>query len=97
MDEAGIQYLDDMIRRVDTEYVKVLLEDRSFEDLDVPIMLKKVTCPTLLLYGELEAANRAACASFGVDRGIHGETLEAHSSAARCQVYVGRLQRPTPQ
>jgi pimeloyl-ACP methyl ester carboxylesterase len=54
MDEAGIQYLDGMIHQVDPEYIKVLLEDRSFEDLDVPAMLEKVTCPTLLLYGELE-------------------------------------------
>lgn len=54
MDETGIQYLEDMIRLVDPEFVKVLLEDRFFEDLNVPAMLEKVTCPTLLLYGELD-------------------------------------------
>jgi pimeloyl-ACP methyl ester carboxylesterase len=54
IDEAGIQHLEEVIRLVDPEFVRVLLEDRYFEDLDVPAMLEKVTCPTLMLYGELE-------------------------------------------
>lgn len=54
IDEAGIQYLEEVICLVDPEFVRVLLEDRYFEDLDMPAMLEKVTCPTLMLYGEIE-------------------------------------------
>jgi pimeloyl-ACP methyl ester carboxylesterase len=54
IDEAGIQYLEEVIRLVDPEFVRVLLEDRYFADLDVPRMLEKVICPTLMLYGEIE-------------------------------------------
>ena len=54
MDEAGIQYLEESLQQVDPEFVRVLIEDRYFEDLDAQSILKKVTCPTLLLYGEIE-------------------------------------------
>jgi pimeloyl-ACP methyl ester carboxylesterase len=54
MGEAGIQYFEDMIRQVDLEVLKTLLEDRYFEDLNAQTLLENVTCPTLLLYGELE-------------------------------------------
>lgn len=54
INEAGIQYLEEVIRLVDPEFVRVLLEDRYFADLDTQNLLEKVTCPTLLLYGELE-------------------------------------------
>ena len=60
MDEAGIQYLDDMIHQVDPEFIKVLLEDRSFEGLDVLAMLEEVTCPTLMLYGEIRKRGRCS-------------------------------------
>jgi pimeloyl-ACP methyl ester carboxylesterase len=54
IDEAGVQHLEEMIRLVDLGFVKVLLEDRYFEGLDARRLLEKVTCPTLLLYGEIE-------------------------------------------
>jgi pimeloyl-ACP methyl ester carboxylesterase len=54
MDEAGIQHLNDMIHQVDPEYIKALLEDRSFEGLDVLAMLEAATGPTLMLYGEIQ-------------------------------------------
>ncbi len=54
IDEAGIQNFEEMIRPVDPEFVKVLLEDEYFEDLDTQNFLERVTCPTLLLYGEIE-------------------------------------------
>jgi pimeloyl-ACP methyl ester carboxylesterase len=54
IDEPGIRRLEEMIRLVDPAFVKVLLEDRYFEDLDTRNSLEQVTCPTLLLYGESE-------------------------------------------
>ncbi len=54
IDEAGIQHLAEVIRLVDPEFVRVLLEDRYFEGLDVPRLLKQVSCPTRVLYGEIE-------------------------------------------
>jgi pimeloyl-ACP methyl ester carboxylesterase len=54
IDEAGIQHLEEVIRLVDPEFVKVLLEDRYFADLDTQNLLEKVTCPTLMLYGQIE-------------------------------------------
>jgi len=53
IDEAGIQHLDDMIRSVDLEFVTTLLGDHYFEGLDTQGLLEKVSCPTLLLYGEI--------------------------------------------
>jgi pimeloyl-ACP methyl ester carboxylesterase len=41
IDEAGIQHLEEVIRLVDPEFVRILLEDRYFEDLDVPLCWKK--------------------------------------------------------
>jgi len=54
MDAAGRQQLEEMISQVDPKFVKVLLEDRYFEELDTQNILAKVTCPTLFLYGEIE-------------------------------------------
>lgn len=54
IDEAGIQHHEEVIRQVDPEFVKVLVEDRYFKDLDVQALLENVVCPTLLLYGEIE-------------------------------------------
>ena len=78
MDEAGIQHLDDMIRQVDLEFVKVLLEDRFFEDLDVPATLEKVTCPTLMLYGEIEkgAVARDRDVEFFLDHIPNGTAIQ---------------------
>jgi pimeloyl-ACP methyl ester carboxylesterase len=54
IDEAGIQSLNDMVNQVDPEYVKTILDDRYFDGLDIQSILKNITCPTLLLYGEIE-------------------------------------------
>lgn len=54
IDEAGIRSLKEMVSQVDPEYVKTLLDDHYFEGLDTPAILQKITCPTLLLYGEIE-------------------------------------------
>jgi pimeloyl-ACP methyl ester carboxylesterase len=53
IDEAGIRYWEEMINQVDPEFVRVLLEDRYFEDLDLPRTLERMASPTLMLYGEL--------------------------------------------
>ena len=52
--EAGIKWFDDTFSCVDPELVKVLLDGRYFEGLKLEELLKKVTCPVLMLYGEVE-------------------------------------------
>jgi pimeloyl-ACP methyl ester carboxylesterase len=54
IDEAGIQSFDEMLSTVDPEFVRTLLDDRYFEGLDTRRLLNKVTCPTLMLYGEID-------------------------------------------
>jgi pimeloyl-ACP methyl ester carboxylesterase len=54
IDEGGIRYLEDMVSVVDPEFVKTLLEDRYFDGMDTQAILKKITCPTLMLYGEVD-------------------------------------------
>ena len=52
--EAGIQWFADTFSNVDVELVKVLLDGRYFEGLELEALLNKVTCPVLMLYGEVE-------------------------------------------
>jgi pimeloyl-ACP methyl ester carboxylesterase len=52
--QAGIQWFDDTFSWVDPELVKVLLDGRYFEGLKLEELLNKVTCPVLMLYGEVE-------------------------------------------
>lgn|SRR5664280_685777 len=54
IDEAGISWFYETISCVDVELVKVLLDGRYFESLQLEELLNKVTCPVLLLYGEVE-------------------------------------------
>jgi len=43
-----------MVNVVDPEYLKTLLEDRYFDDMDTTVVLEKISCPTLMLYGEID-------------------------------------------
>jgi pimeloyl-ACP methyl ester carboxylesterase len=54
IDEAGIRYLDEMVNVVDPEFLKTLLEDHYFDDMHMQAVLEKITCPTLMLYGEID-------------------------------------------
>jgi pimeloyl-ACP methyl ester carboxylesterase len=54
IDEDGIRYWEEMISQVDPEFLKTLLEDRYFDDMDVQAVLEKIACPTLMLYGEID-------------------------------------------
>ena len=88
MDEAGIQYLEDMIRQVDPEFVKVLLEDRFFEGLEAPAMLEKVICPTLMLYGEIEkgAVVRDRDVEFFLDHVPNGTAIQIKDAGHLLQI-----------
>jgi pimeloyl-ACP methyl ester carboxylesterase len=54
IDEAGLQETESMIRSVDPEFVTVMANNKFLDGLDLEISLSKITCPALLLYGELE-------------------------------------------
>jgi len=88
LDVAGIQYLEEVIRLVDPEFIRVLLEDRYFEDLDVPATLGKVTCPTLMLYGELEkgAVVRDRDVEFFLDHVTNGTAIQIKNAGHLLQV-----------
>jgi len=70
IDEGGIRYLEEMVSVVDPEFLKTLLEDRSFDGMDTQAVLEKITCPTLMLYGEIEKG--------GVVRDSDVEFFKAH-------------------
>jgi pimeloyl-ACP methyl ester carboxylesterase len=53
IDEAELQNVESMIRSVDPEFVSILLKNKFFDGLDLEQVLAKITCPTLLLYGDL--------------------------------------------
>lgn len=54
IDEEGRRFLEDSLSTLDPEFVKILLEDRYLEGMDTQAVLEKITCPTLMLYGEIE-------------------------------------------
>jgi pimeloyl-ACP methyl ester carboxylesterase len=72
IDEAGIRYWEEMISQVDPEFVKTQLEDRYFDGMDTQAVLQKITCPTLMLYGEIDKG--------GVVRDKDVEFFSAHVS-----------------
>ena len=78
IDEAGIQYLKDMVSQVDPEYVKTLLDDRYFDGLGIQSILKNITCPTLFLYGEIErgAVVRDSDVEFFLNHIPHGTVIQ---------------------
>ncbi len=53
IDDARIRALGETLSYVDPEAVRVLLEDRYFDGLDLGALLAKVACPVLMLYGEV--------------------------------------------
>jgi pimeloyl-ACP methyl ester carboxylesterase len=51
---AQIEWFTETFSCVDMKVIDVLLEGHYFEDLDLGNLLKKVTCPVLMLNGEVE-------------------------------------------
>ena len=51
---AQIEWFSETFSCIDKRVIDVLLEGRYFEELDLGGLLRRVTCPTLLLYGEVE-------------------------------------------
>ena len=88
IDEAGIQYLEEVIRLVDPEFVRALLEDRYFADLDTQNLLEKVTCPTLMLYGEIDqgAVVRDRDVEFFLDHISTGTAIQIRDAGHLLQV-----------
>jgi pimeloyl-ACP methyl ester carboxylesterase len=70
MDEEGRQYLEDTFSTLDPEFVKTHLEDRYLDGMDTQAVLEKITCPTLMLYGEIDKG--------GVVRDRDAEFFRAH-------------------
>ncbi|CAN5773505.1 alpha/beta hydrolase [soil metagenome] len=54
IDEAGVQAVAEMIHQVDLVSVTVMLNNQFFDNFDLKQVMQKVTCPTLLLYGEID-------------------------------------------
>jgi len=53
-DEGGKWFLEEMFNTVDPEFLKTLLEDRIMDGMDTQAVLEKITCPTLMIYGEVD-------------------------------------------
>ncbi len=70
MDEEGRQYLEDTFSTLDPEFVKTHLEDRYLDGMDTQAVLEKITCPTLMIYGEIDKG--------GVVRERDAEFFRAH-------------------
>jgi pimeloyl-ACP methyl ester carboxylesterase len=54
IDQARIEWFTQTLSCVDPELVRVLVEDRYFEGLDLRKLLGQVTCPVLMLHGDRE-------------------------------------------
>jgi pimeloyl-ACP methyl ester carboxylesterase len=54
IDEAGRRYFEETYSNLDPKYVKTLLDGGSLDGVNLQTILEKITCPTLLLYGETE-------------------------------------------
>ena len=54
IDEQGRSFLEDTFSTLDPEFVKTHLEDRYLEGMDTQDVLEKISCPTLMLYGEID-------------------------------------------
>lgn len=78
IDETGIRHLKDMVSQVDPEYVKTLLDDHYFEGFDTQSILKNISCPALLLYGEIEhgAVVRDDDVEFFLNHAPHGTAIQ---------------------
>jgi len=54
MDETEIQDFSEQIHSVDLDSVTVFLNDQFMDGFNLKQAVQKITCPTLLLYGEIE-------------------------------------------
>lgn len=54
IDDEGRRYLESNFSTLDPEFVKILLEDRYLDGMDTQAVLEKITCPTLMIYGEID-------------------------------------------
>lgn len=82
IDEAGLHYFEDMVDQVDPACVQTILDDRYFEGLDIQALLEQVTCPTLLLYGEIERGSvvRDRDVEFFLNSIPHGAAIQLKGS-----------------
>jgi pimeloyl-ACP methyl ester carboxylesterase len=55
--EADLRAMAERVYEVAPGTVKIALEDRQKENFDLPAALKHITCPALLLYGDLESGS----------------------------------------
>ena len=53
-DQAGVRALAERVSTVDPRSVEVLLNDQFYDGFELTPLLSRVTCPALLLYGQLE-------------------------------------------
>jgi len=70
MDEGGRQFLEETFSTLDPEFVKTHLEDRYLDGMDTNDALEKITCPALMIYGEIDKG--------GVVRDSDAEFFRAH-------------------
>lgn len=54
IDEAGLQYTESMIRSVDPSFIATVVQSKVLEGPNLEEELKKITCPVLLLYGDVK-------------------------------------------
>lgn len=54
IDERGIAWFKKTIEAADSEVIETLLAGHYFDGLDLAALLRQVSCPVLLLYGEVE-------------------------------------------
>jgi pimeloyl-ACP methyl ester carboxylesterase len=55
IDDIGLQNITTMIQHVDPASVTVMFNDQFYDSIDLEHVMRKVSCPTLLLYGEPES------------------------------------------
>jgi pimeloyl-ACP methyl ester carboxylesterase len=55
IDDIRLQNVTTMIQNVDLVSVTVMINDQFYDGIDLKHIMQNVLCPTLLLYGELEA------------------------------------------
>ena len=70
IDDEGRSYLENTFSTLDPEFVKIHLEDRYLDGMDTQAVLEKITCPTLMIYGEIDKG--------GVVRDSDAEFFRAH-------------------
>ncbi len=98
--EAGIRWFEDTFSRIDPEVIRVMMDGRYFDGLDLAAQLDKVTCPALLIYGEEEKGGlvRASDVEFFLAHVRKGEGLQirgaGHFLHAECPERILELAEP---